>query len=314
MRNFGIVPLMLFRRLLLLGLAVASVSAFSATPSSEPNSSNAPKQWTASGTIKEVRTNDSTVVVAHDAIGDYMPAMTMRFNVHAPAELAGLSSGDKISFRLNVTDSASWIDHLTKTGTTAAQPAMSPASSPTTAETRPRSRHPLLDFKFTNELNQAVSFSDFRGQALAITFFFTRCPIPEYCPRLSKNFQQASRKLEALPNAPTNWHFISVTFDPENDIPSVLKSYAETYRYDPNHWSFLTGPTNEIGELARLSDVKFQRDGALFNHDFRTQIIDARGRLQMVFPIGGDLSDAIVEEIVKAARTTNAPADSSASH
>jgi len=306
------VPVMLFRRLLLVGLAVASVSAVSVSTAADEKPVSDAKQWNVTGTIKEVRTNDSTVVVTHEAIGDYMPAMTMRFNVRASNELTGLNSGDKISFRLNVTDSASWIDHVTRTGR--AQPSEAPAETSATAQPKPGARHPLLDFKFTNELNQPVSLSDFRGQALAITFFFTRCPIPEYCPRLSKNFQEASRKLSALPNAPTNWHFLSVTFDPENDTPAVLKSYAETYHYDPGHWSFLTGPTNEISELARLSDVKFQRDGAFFNHDFRTQIVDARGRLQMVFPIGGDLSDAIVREIVKAASATNAPAVSSASH
>jgi len=306
---------MLFRRLLLVGLAVASVSAaFSATSSTEANPVSRPKQWNATGTIKEVRTNDSSVVVAHEAIGDYMPAMTMRFHVQAPADLAGLNSGDKISFRLNVTDDKSWIDRVTKTGVTEPQSSVAPTASSAVAENKPRRKHPLLDFKFTNELNQAVSLSDFRGQALAITFFFTRCPIPDYCPRLSKNFQAASRKLSALPNAPTNWHFLSVTFDPENDTPAILKTYAETYHYDPSHWSFLTGPTNEISELARLSDVKFQRDGAFFNHDFRTQIVDASGHLQMVFPIGGDLSDAIVQEILKAARATNGPAVSSASH
>ena len=72
--------------------------------------------------------------------------------------------------------------------------------------------HPLLDYKFTNELGQAVSLNDFRGQALAITFFYTRCPLPDYCPRLSKNFQEAQQKLESLPGAPgqlaSAFHFL----------------------------------------------------------------------------------------------------------
>jgi protein SCO1/2 len=164
----------------------------------------------------------------------------------------------------------------------------------------------LLDFKFTNELGQAVSLNDFHGQALAITFFFTRCPIPDYCPRLSKNFQEASQKLSALKDGPTNWHFLSVSFDTKYDTVPVLKAYAEAYHYDPAHWSFLTGPADQIGELARLSDVKFDADGGLFNHNFRTLIIDAAGHLQMSFPIGGNLSNAIVEEIRKAAAVTNA--------
>ena len=88
-----------------------------------------------------------------------------------------------------------------------------------------------------------------------------------------KNFAEASLKLRNMPGAPTNYHFLSVTFDPEFDTPTRLKAYAKGYDYDPSHWSFLTGPADKLTELARLSDVKFQRDGAFFNHDMRTLII-----------------------------------------
>ena len=177
--------------------------------------------------------------------------------------------------------------------------------SPPLEERAGERRHHLLTYKFTNELAQPVSLSDFQGQALGITFFFTRCPVPTFCPRLSRNFQEASRKLLATPNAPTNWHFLSVSFDPDFDTPAVLKAYAERYQYDPRHWTFLTGPSEQIAELAAQSNVKFEPDSGLFNHSFRTLIIDATGHLQMVFPTGGDLSDALVSEILKAASVTN---------
>jgi len=80
------------------------------------------------------------------------------------------------------------------------------------------------------------------------------------------------------------------------------------YHYDPAHWSFLTGPADKVGELARASDVTFERDGGSFNHNFRTLIIDPTGHLQTVFPTGGNLSDAIVDEILKAAALKNAVA------
>ena len=107
-----------------------------------------------------------------------------------------------------------------------------------------------------------------------------------------------------MTNAPANWHFLSVTFDPEFDSPERLKDYGESYQYDPAHWSFLTGPTNEIRELARQSGVETEADGYTINHNFRTLIIDANGHLQMVFPTSGDLSDGIVEEVLKAAVVT----------
>ena len=272
--------------------------------SAEPGKSEE-RSFAAKGVVKELKPGDSTVLVSHEAITNYMDSMTMPFKVRNSKELVGLRAGDRIAFRLHVTETESWIGQIGKIGTVALGEPKEPASPPATEATKGEAGHPILAFKFTNELGQAVSLSDFRGQALAITFFFTRCPIPDYCPRLSKNFQEASRKLSSLAGGPTNWHFLSVSFDPEIDNPRVLKSYGEMYHYDPVHWTFLTGPANKIGELARLSDVMFERDGGSFNHNFRTLIIDPTGHLQTVFPTGGNLSDAIVDEILKAATVAN---------
>lgn len=175
-------------------------------------------------------------------------------------------------------------------------------------------RYELLHFQFTNELGQPVSLGDFSGQALAITFFYTRCPLPNYCPRLSKNFQSACQKLAARPDGPTNWHFLSISFDPEYDSPAVLKAYGQWYQYDPGHWSFLTGPKDKILELASRAGVTLQnRDGAI-NHNFRTLIIDASGVLQMIFPTSGDLSDEIAGEIIKGCAATNAALEPNQRH
>ncbi len=262
------------------------------------------RSFMAQGVVKELKADGKTVVIAHEAIGHYMDAMTMPFGVKEPKELAGLRTGDKIRFCLRVTSTESWIGGISKSGTAPAGES-EPASVPAAAAGATKARHPLLDYAFTNELGQAVRLGDFRGQALAITFFFTRCPIPDYCPRLSKNFEEASQKLSTMRGAPTNWHFLSVSFDPDFDTPPVLKAYAERYRYDPKHWSFLTGPREKISELASGSDVTFERAGGFINHNFRTLIIDDADHLQMIFPTGGNLSDAIVAEILRAAAVTN---------
>jgi protein SCO1/2 len=257
----------------------------------------------------EVRPEEHQLVVAHEDIPHFMEAMTMPFTVKDTVMLTNAGIGDKVAFQLHVTESESWIDHIERLGVaerTADSLAVLPKGS-VVREAKPsgpatgRARNPLREYKFTNELGQPVSLADFRGQAIALTFFFTRCPIPQYCPRLSRNFEQVQRKLSAMANVPTNWHLVSVTFDPERDTPEVLKAYATSYGYNPAHWSFLTGPKDKIAELASLCDVKFDADGGFFNHNFRTLIIDASNRLQMVFPTSGDLSDAIVQELLKAA-------------
>ena len=263
------------------------------------------------GVLKEL--NERQLVIAHEAIPNFMEAMTMPFNVRDKTIPTNLAAGDRISFQLHVTENESWIDHIQQLNVSqsaASGPSILSEDDPhSAANTNPtetnRPRNPLRDYKFTNELGQPVSLSDFRGQALALTFFFTRCPIPEFCPRLSRNFQAVQRKLRAMDNAPTNWHLLSVTFDPDYDTPEALKRYGGLYQYDPGHWSFLTGPKDKIAELARLCDVKFKPENGLFDHDFRTLIIDASNRLQMVFPTSGDISESIVQELIKAAGGTN---------
>ena len=252
------------------------------------------------GVVQEVKPDGKTAVIKHEAIQGYMEAMTMPFDVKATNEFAGVQRGDEIRFRLIVMPDDSWIESVKKTGRTVA---LSNAAPTVTANTAIAPRHPLMDYAFTNQLAQPVTLSSFRGQALAITFFFTRCPIPEYCPRLSKNFEEACAELKAMPNAPTNWHLLSVTIDPEFDTPAALRIYAKRYDHDPKHWSFLTGPKDKITALARESGMTMEPDQGLLTHNFRTLIIDPSGKLQMNFPISGDISDGIASELLKAVKS-----------
>jgi protein SCO1 len=263
------------------------------------------RTFRARGVILEIKPDHAQIVIRHEAITDYMAAMTMPFHVKNPDALAGLQRGDEVGFQLHVAETGSWVDHFVKIGTvslgedkTSSVPAESPPPPPDKS---------VLAYKFTNELGQAVSFNDFRGQALAITFFYTRCPLPDFCPRLSRNFAEASQKLEAMTNAPANWHFISVSFDPAFDTPEVLRNYGQSYGYDSAHWSFFTGPPDKIAALAHGAGVQYQADDGTINHNFRTLIIDPQGHLQMVLPTSGDLSDQIVSEIIKASSVRGKP-------
>lgn len=257
------------------------------------------------GVVLEVRNNELAVVIRHDAITNYMSAMTMPFTVLAPAALAGLAPGDEVAFQLHVTASTSWIDQITQTGRRQPVPDKPPAEAPPVISPGRVLSSSACSGPFTNELGQPVGLDDFRGQVLAVTFFYTRCPLPNYCPRLSRNFQEAEQKLAALPNAPTNWHLISISFDPEFDTPQMLRVYGESYRYDPAHWSFLTGSPDKIAELAKSCGVEYVSDAGAINHNFRTIIIDATGHVRMIFPFTGNFSDAIVEQILQAAQATN---------
>jgi protein SCO1 len=281
--------------------AAALLVSTAASVRAQTNTTVASRTFAVKGVILKIEPGEDEVIIRNEAISNYMDAMTMSFSLKSPDAIAGLKRGDKVAFQLHVNQDDSWADHFSKTGTvTLDQDQTSVEPKPASASGTGRPRSPLLDYKFTNELGQSVSFNDFRGQALAITFFYTRCPLPNFCPRLSMNFQEASQKLEAMTNTPTNWHFISVSFDPEFDTPEILRSYGNNYHYDPAHWSFFTGPPEKIAELAHASGVEYKASDGTINHNFRTLIVNAQGHLQMIFPTSGDLSDQIVSEILKA--------------
>lgn len=293
-----------YRSFILLGVAGTSLIMgcgrveTSAPPNDAPES---PTIYAVTGSVQTIHPTETKIVIRHDEIPGYMVAMTMPFTVRDPKLLAGLNAGDRVTFSLRVTEAESWIEQLTRIGATEI-PTIIPATNTVVLATNTGE---LQHYQFTNEFGQPVSFNDFQGRVLAITFFFTRCPIPEYCPRLMKNFVGAAEKLRATPNVPTNWHFLAITFDPAFDTPAVLRAYGQRYGYDSNQWSFLTGDTNRIAELAQAVDVYYEPDGAFFNHNFRTLVINPAGDLHMSFPIGGDLSALLAEEILKATGFTN---------
>lgn len=226
----------------------------------------------------------------------------MPFRVRDTNELRDLASGVGVSFRLNVTDDASWIDQVKATGTSAVTEVPKPAAAPSISTNQPGafSWENIPEFALTNEFGQPVRLRELKGRAVAMTFFFTRCPLPEYCPRLSKNFQGALAKLKAMSGGPTNVHFLSVSFDPL-DTPAVLHAYGRAYGYDSNHWSFITGRPEHIQELASGFGVNAKFEGGTYDHGFSTAIFDATGKLQNMWPIGGDLTDQIVGDLVKGA-------------
>lgn len=289
------------RTLLLVALSLGGFGCRPAETPSRPTSATPPASYPVTGVIRELRPADKKVIIKHEAITNYMVAMTMPFSVRDTNQLIGLQPGDRVAFQLLVTEADSWIEQIARIGPSTEATA---AALPKTVAIH-SNQIPLLDYQFTNEFGRGVSLNDFKGRAVGLTFFFTRCPLPEYCPRLMKNFVGATDKLRALPNAPTNWHFLAITFDPAFDTPTVLRDYAQRYNYDSNHWSFLTGDSNRIAELAQASGVYYEPDGSFFNHNFRTLVLDAAGQLQMSFPIGGDLSELLVEEILKAAAVPN---------
>ncbi len=260
--------------------------------------------YTVKGVIKELGPDGKTAVIRHEAIPGYMQAMTMPFEVKDTNLLTGLKAGDVISFDLAVTPTEGWIQALTKIGSAA--PEQTAQAAPKPAFTASRALEPLdvgdrlPDYHFTNELGEAVSLSQFKGQVLAFTFFFTSCPFPDYCPRMTSNFKQAEMQLGTMSNAPAKWHLLSISFDPTNDTPSRLAKYAGAAEYDKTHWNFLTGDEDQISGLAEQIGENYWHEGASIGHNLRTVVVDPAGRIRNIIPGSKWTVEQFVEDMVQA--------------
>jgi protein SCO1/2 len=233
------------------------------------------------GVFQEFRKGGWAAIIEHEDIPGYMEAMTMMLDVKDTNELAGLTPGDAITFRMLVTDSDGWIDRVKKTGRSTVS--LTNAALPATADAPELLPGALLpDCTLTNQDGRSIRLSDFKGQAIAFTFFFTRCPFPVYCPRMSANFAAVQREL--LANAPsTDWHLVSISFDPEFDKPPVLRSYGQGYGQQPAHWTFATGRADEIRKFGAGFGLMFRRTDTSIDHNIRTVVVDPAGKVHKVF-------------------------------
>lgn len=266
--------------------------------------SDAAQAYSVRGVVREIRPDRLSAVIRHEEIPGYMAAMTMPFEVRDSRVLDGVMPGDTVSFRLRVTDTDGWIDQMTVVKT--AEPE---DPKPKVEEVRVtrlveelKEGDVMPDYPLMTEQRQAIRLSQFKGKALGLTFIYTRCPYPNFCPRQSRQFAEACQRLRSMTGGPTNWHLLSISFDPAHDTPSVLLEYARKYDYQPAHWNFATGAMIEIDAITEQFGMFFARDGDGFSHNVRTVVIDAAGRIQRIF-VGNEWTvEALVNEMVRAAQ------------
>lgn len=260
--------------------------------------------FTVHGIILELTTDGHGVVVRHQAIPKYMAAMTMTFSIKDRRELSGLTPGDEIDFHLVVTDEDQWIEKLVRTGHRAVIPPEKPRHDSPTIELKDGALFP--DESFLSESGTIHRFSEWRGRAVALTFIFTRCPMPTFCPLMSKNFGRARQALLSRHDGPTNWQFLSLSFDPTHDSPPVLAAYANNYREgNADRWLFGVLDQTTLSNLAPRLNLIVQNDGDSLMHNLRTVVIDLDGRIRRQFDGNEWTSAELVDAIVKAAQTSH---------
>ena len=256
------------------------------------------------GVVQKISPDLRHATIKHEKISGYMDAMTMNFSAKDTNSLNNISVGDEITFTLVVTADDDWIENVQRTGKSVAP---TPAPTWRVVESELQVGDALPDYSFTSESGQPIRFSDFRGRAVAFTFFFTSCPLPEFCPRMNKNFLETRKILTNDTNAPANWQLLSISFDSSFDTPEILTGYGKFYRGEnTDRWLFAVASTNTLASLAPKVDLNFWREAGSISHNLRTVVLDGAGKISKQFD-GNDWTPEQLANAIRAAAKTNAP-------
>jgi protein SCO1 len=246
----------------------------------------AAEKHAARGLVLSVDPTHKSMVVSCEEIPGYMDAMVMPFSVRDAKMLEGLQPGANIDFDLVVDGNASYTENIR------IHPFESLELDPTQARrlklmeksiAAGSSITPLAegqsvpDFALTDQSRTRITLSQFRGKVVAVTFIYTRCPLPDYCFRLSNNFALLQKRFRGHMGG--DLVLLSIVIDPAHDQPDALANYARVWKADSKAWHFLTGPLPEIEKLSREFDMNFYPDEALYVHSFHTVVIDREGKL-----------------------------------
>ncbi|PYR61212.1 MAG: hypothetical protein DMF85_02850 [Acidobacteria bacterium] len=276
-------------------LTVVLVFAILAAACSSPD-----RRYTLRGQITEVAPDHTQVTLKHEDIPGFMPAMTMAYFVTDPKELEGFAAGDLVTATIVVKVSTPYLTAIKRTG-----------HAPVPEETPKPHAMDILQpgdtvpsVAMTDQSGKAIAFSDWRGQVLAVTFVYTRCPMPDFCPLMDRNFAAVQSAIARDPALRDRVRLVSVSFDPEHDTPAVLRAHARTLGADPRIWSFVTGAPDVIASLTEkfgVSTIRESDPAKTITHNLRTAVIDPAGRLVTVHTQNDWTPDALVQEI-RAAR------------
>src|ERR1700722_311879 len=235
------------------------------------------------------------LILDGDAIPGFMDAMAMPYKIKEAATLNHLIPGDSVSAEVVVVSSGAknddaapdyWLENVKVIAHI--DPSHAPGAS---SLHMPAPGEEVPDFSFTNQSGKLISLKQYRGKVLFVTFIYTRCPFPDFCPRMSGNFAEIYK--QAATNAAlTNAHLLSVSFDPEHDRPKVLRDYGFSVAHTHesalfNRWEF--APTR-LADLPRLADfcaLTIQPEGGTITHNLSTVVIGPDGNIVKWYH-GGD--------------------------
>ena len=234
--------------------------------------------------------------IKHEDIPGFMPAMSMAYYVRQPALLDNIAPGDLITARLILDGGEVYVDRVTKTG-----------HAPLPEDARPVKVMDVMspgdvvpDDVLRDQDGRDRKLSDWRGRALAVTFVYTRCPVPDFCPLMDRHFAELQRAIETDPALRERAHLASVSFDPTHDTPAVIAAHAKARGANARTWSYLTGSPGAIDHFTSRFGVStiLEKDPAeTITHNLRTAIIDKQGKLIKIYSGNEWTVDALLADL-----------------
>jgi protein SCO1 len=237
--------------------------------------------------------------VKHDDIPGFMPAMSMAYFVKSPQMLDGLSPGDLFTATLVVKGAEFYVEAVKKTG----HAALPPDARPVRVMEPMQPGDEVPDDGMQDQEKRTRKLSDWRGKALAVTFVYTRCPLPDFCPAMDQRFAELQRTIQGDAALRDRAHLVSISIDPSHDTGDVIRAHAAARGADPAIWSYLTGSQPSIDRVTSrfgISTIDDKNAAQTITHNLRTAIVDARGRLVKVYSGSDWTVDAVLSDLRRA--------------
>jgi protein SCO1/2 len=262
------------------------ISACSSGPSKSPEASNTAQRYEVKGKVVSADKSEHKVTIAHEEIKGYMEAMTMPFTLLEDWVYSELKPGAQIQATLVVDQGRSWLENPVVSNVV--DPSLVGKAEESGVEPAAGTETP--DFALVNQDGRKISFKQYRGKALVLTFIYTRCPLPDYCPLMTRNLAQINSELRNNPAMRDKTRLLSVSVDPEYDTPNVMRDYGTRFAGSDKdlfkRWEFATGSPEQIKSVAKFFGLNYWKDDKDQNqviHGLRTAIITPDGKVAKVY-------------------------------
>jgi protein SCO1 len=242
------------------------------------------------GVVRAVDDKNDTVRIRHDAIEGFMGAMTMDFRVADSSTRDGIKAGGEIEAKLRVVMKNGEVTDYALSDIVVTNPAPAPplklsvsgSGGPPVLSAAPKRLAPgdlVPDFTMTTQDGTVLKLADLRGKVVALTFIFTRCPMPDFCPAMDKKFSELADRIAAVPGRAEKVRLLSVSFDPEHDTPEILRKHAAMRGAREPLWTFAVASHPELAKIAGPLGLVYGPTENDIIHNLVTAIIDVNGRL-----------------------------------